>query len=131
MIKILDQPSSNSVISIAITFLNSVDWLNVTEALKAKMREYDKICWYLEMEDFRLDSQIDPFPYTVFDPVDRNRFERIALVADPVWHGRLSDLVKPLTGSPTDGRSPVQITFFSVNEQQRAHHWILEGAKFK
>jgi hypothetical protein len=131
MIKILDQPSSNSVISIAITFLNSADWINVIEALQAKMREYDKICWYLEMEDFRQDSQIDPFPSTAFDPVERNRFDRIALVADPVWHGSLSDLVQPLTGSSTAGSSPVQITFFSVNDQQRAHHWILEGTKFK
>ena len=113
MVKIIDQPGCNAVLSIAITALSNRDWLSVIDALEAKLLEFDEICWYLEMEDFGQHVQIDPFPYPVFDKAKRDRFDRIALVADPVWHGRIHELIQPLAGDAAD-LGQTRIHFFFI-----------------
>lgn len=116
MLKILEDVNGKVVISVGIVELTKEDWEKLTSFLKSKVKLYDKIHWYLEIEDFRSDSKkITPVD-DQFMQTYQDSFERIALVGNKDCHGWMCELVNPFKWA--------KVQFFEIENQDIAHKWI-------
>jgi hypothetical protein len=116
MLKILEDAASKVIITIAIVELTEIDQKELLGALQQKMKQFGKIRWYLELEDFTTSSKQIQWQDNKFITKATVGLERIALVSNPPWHGWLTDLMHPFTQAT--------IRHFETKDQEKAHAWL-------
>ena len=116
MIQILEQTESNVIATKATDKLTTTDYEKLLPILKNRLKQYEKIRWYFEMENFQ-GWELKAFWEDVkFDVKHANDYEKIAMVGDKRWEKWMTDLMKPFT--------PAEIKFFELAEREKALTWI-------
>jgi predicted transposase YbfD/YdcC len=116
MIQILEQTENNVIATKATKKLTTTDYEKLLPILKDRLKQYEKIRWYFEMENFQ-GWELKAFWEDVkFDAKHANDFEKIAMVGDKQWEKWMTDLMKPFT--------PAEIKFFELAEREKALTWI-------
>ncbi len=116
MIKILDDTDGNLVATKATGKLNKSDYDIMLPILEEKERQYDKISWYFEMENFEGWDLNAAWRDLKFDFKHANQLEKIAMVGAKDWEEKLTQVMKPFTSA--------NIRFFEPEEREEALRWI-------
>lgn len=116
MIQILGETKGNLICTKATEKLTRRDYEKLLPLLINALRQYDKIRWYFEMENFK-GWELKAFWKDVkFDLQHANAFEKITMVGEKKWQEWMTDLMKPFTKA--------EIKFFELSERDRAFNWI-------
>ena len=116
MIQILDETEGNVVATRASGKLQKSDYDIILPVLQEKEKEYKKISWYFEMEDFEGWDLTAAWRDLKFDFKHANQLEKIAMVGAKDWEEKLTKLMKPFTSA--------EVKFFNSNEKEIAKKWI-------
>lgn len=116
MIQILEQTENNLIATKATEKLTTTDYEKLLPILKDRLKQYDKIRWYFEMENFKGWDLMAFWEDVKFDAKHANDFEKIAMVGDKQWEKLLTDLMKPFTSA--------EIKYFDLKEKDKALQWI-------
>lgn len=116
MLQILAETEDNIIATRANEKLTSTDYAKLLPLLHSKLKLYNKIRWYFEMEDFK-GWELKAFWEDVkFDVKHANDFEKIAMVGETKWQEWMSEIMKPFTGA--------EIKFFELEQRGKALSWI-------
>lgn len=99
--------------------LDEDDYNKVVPQLEMLIREYDKIRWYFEMNDFEGWEASAFWKDMKFDIKHTKDLERIAMVGDERWEKWLASVMKPFT--------PAMVRFFTVDQKAEAKEWIRQA----
>lgn len=116
MIQILEETDGNVVATRATGKLEKSDYDIILPVLKEKEKEYEKISWYFEMQDFEGWDLNAAWKDLKFDVKHANQLEKVAMVGAKDWEEKLTGLMKPFTSA--------DIRFFDSNEKEKAKNWI-------
>lgn len=116
MIEILGMTEGKLVATKATGQLTKEDYNKILPILEEKEKEYEKISWYFEMEDFKGWDLQAAWKDLKFDVKYFNQLEKIAMVGAKDWEEKLSKVMRPFTTA--------EIKFFPPEEKQIAKDWI-------
>jgi hypothetical protein len=116
MIKINDQNNSNIIETVAEGKLNEQDYEKLIPFLENKIKEFGKISWYFEVNNFDGWTVKAMWKDAKFDIKHRNEFEKIAIVGNKKWHELMSDILKPFTDA--------EIKYYGSENKEAAKQWI-------
>jgi hypothetical protein len=119
MLKILHDPASPVITTVAIGQLTEEDWRELISALEKQIHQTGKLRWYFEMEDLRGDSIKVQWKNLPFTTQHGHKLERIAIVGNKEWQGWMKAMMEAFHSD--------QIRYFETQDQQQAHQWIGEG----
>ena len=118
MLRILEQTENNVIATKATEKLTTDDYAKLLPLLKNALKQYGRIRWYFEMEDFK-GWELKAFWEDVkFDAEHANDFEKIAMVGEKQWEKWMTDLMRPFTSA--------EIKYFDLEEKAKALTWIKE-----
>ena len=116
MIQILEQSKNNLIATKATGKLTEDDYNLLLPVLYEKLKQYPKLRWYFEMEDFD-GWQLKAFwKDAKFDMKHANDFEKVAMVGEKKWQEWMTDLMKPFTSA--------ELKYFDLSQTQEAMRWI-------
>ncbi len=113
MLKILHDPASQVITTVAIAQLTEEDWQELISALEKQIHQTGKLRWYFEMEDFRGDSIKVQWKNLPFTTQHGHKLEKIAIVGNKEWQGWMKEMM--------DAFQTVAIQYFETQHQQQAH----------
>lgn len=99
--------------------LTEEDYDKLVPHLDDMIKEYGKIRWYFEMQDFDGWEASAFWKDMKFDIKHTNDLERIAMVGDEQWEKWLAAVMKPFT--------PAIVRFFQPGQEYEAREWIREA----
>lgn len=116
MIQILEQTAGNIIATKATGKLMEADYDKLLLLLTEKLKQYEKIRWYLEMEDFD-GWKLKAFWEDVkFDAKHANDFDKVAMVGEKKWEKWMTDLMKLF--------SSAEVKYFDASQKEEAVKWI-------
>ena len=116
MLQILEQSEGNVIATKATGKLTKTDYDKLLPVLHERLRQYKKLRWYFEMENFE-GWELKAFWEDVkFDAQHANDFEKIAMVGEKKWQEWMTDLMKPFTSA--------EIKYFDLSQTHEAMRWI-------
>lgn len=116
MIEVLKETEGKIVATRATGKLNKSDYDIILPVLQEKEKEYDKISWYFEMQNFEGWDLTAAWRDLKFDFKHADQLEKIAMVGAKDWEEKLTQVMKPFTSA--------EIKFFEINEKELAKDWI-------
>lgn len=116
MLQILHQSQGNIVATKVTGKVTGIDYLKLLPLLNDRFRQYEKIRWYFEMENFTGWNLTVFWEDVKFDLRHAKDFERIALVGDKAWQEWMTSFMQPFNNA--------QIEFFEVGHRELAWEWI-------
>lgn len=116
MLQILGKTQGNIIATKAMEELTASDYAMFLPILRHRIKNYKKIRWYFEMEDFKEKRLKDLFQDIKFDTQEATVFEKIAIVGEKQQKEWMHDLMKPF--------SEAEIKFFEIKDRNEAFKWI-------
>ena len=117
MLTIHDSPGENLIKTSASGKLEQSDYDRLIPVLEQKLKKFNKLRLYFEMEDFEGWSPSAFFSDVKFDVQHANDFEKVAMVGDEKWHKWMTDAMKPFTTA--------EVKYFNQSQKQEALNWIV------
>ena len=116
MIKILEESKGNIVATKATGKLTAANYRKLLPFLNQKEREFLKIRWYFEMDNFDSWTPKAGWEDLKFDMKHADQMEKIALVGGKKWEELLTGLMKPFTTA--------EVKFYDLEQKEHATEWI-------
>src|SRR5690606_21895781 len=92
------------------------DYEKLLPILNIKVARHNKIRWYFEMEDFDCCEINALWEGVIYDAAHFDDLEKVAVVGDRKWQGKMKDLMKPLTSA--------EVKYFDTSQKNEAMQWI-------
>ena len=112
MIQILEQTEGNIIATKATEKLTEADYSKLLPLLNNKLKQYEKIRWYFEMEDFEGWKPKAFWEDVKFDARHANDFDKVVMVGEKKWEEWMTDLMKPFTSA--------EIKYFDISQREEA-----------
>ncbi|MDT0644674.1 STAS/SEC14 domain-containing protein [Zunongwangia sp. F363] len=106
----------NIVYTTAEEKLTDEDYEKMIPFLQEKIREFGKIRWYFEMQDFDGWSLSAMWKDAKFDFENNENLQKVAMVGAEKWEKGLTQLMKPFADA--------EVKYFQLNEREAAKAWI-------
>lgn len=116
MLQILKFTEGNVVATKATGKLVEADYEELLPVLNEKVGQYDKVRWYLELDNFDGLEGKAFWQDEAFDVSNLNDFERVAMVGEKKWEVLMTDLMKPFTSA--------EVKYFEPGENEEAERWV-------
>lgn len=116
MIQILAETQGNLICTKATEKLTRKDYDKLLPLLINVLKQYEKIRWYFEMEDFKGWELKALWEDVKFDIQHANDFEKIAMVGEKKWQQWMTGMMKLFTKA--------EVKFFEFTERNIALEWI-------
>ncbi len=116
MLQLLDFTQKNIIATKATGKLTEMDYGKLLPVLFNKMKDYGKVRWYFEMENFDGWELKALWEDVKFDIKHANDFEKIAMVGEKKWQEWMADAMKIFTSA--------EIKYFDLIEKEEAKKWI-------
>ncbi len=116
MIEILKESEGNTIATRASGKLTKTDYDQLLPLLYERLKQYEKLRWYFEMENFEGWELTAFWEDVKFDIKHAGDFEKVAMVGGKQWEKWMTDLMKPFTA--------VEIKYFDLDQREDALIWI-------
>ncbi len=110
------EENRNIVYTIARGKLDDEDYDQILPLVRSKVKEYGKVSWYFQMEDFKGWTMNAFWRDLQFDFRNSDKMEKIAMVGENKWEEVMSDFMKPFTRA--------EIRYFDLKDKDEARKWI-------
>lgn len=94
------------------------DYEKLNPLLENLLKQYSKVKWYYEMEDFKGWELGGLGEELKLDVKNAMNFEKIAMVGDKDWQKWIAKLMKPFTSA--------DVKYFEHSNKEEAKRWIRE-----
>jgi hypothetical protein len=96
--------------------LTEADYNKLLPLLTSMLKQYSKINWYFEMENFDGWELKGLWEEVKFDAKHANDFDKVAMVGEKKWEEWMTDLMKAFTSA--------EVRFFDSSQKEEAIEWI-------
>lgn len=100
--------------------LTKADYDKLLPILRDAVEQYDKISWYMEMDDFSGWDARAFWKDLQFGVEHANNFYKIAMVGEETWEDWFTQLMKPFTSA--------EVRYFELEDRDQAWRWVGTGA---
>lgn len=106
----------NIIYTIAREKITEQDFMELREELDKLIKNYPKIRWFYEMQDFDGWEVKTFFEDTKYSFEHKDDFEKIAMVGEKKWQEWMTGIMKPFTSA--------EVRYFEIKDKKEAEKWI-------
>ena len=106
----------NVVYTIATQKLTKEDYNEIIPLLEEAIRNFGKIGWYFEMQNFDGWTPEAAWKDMNFDFSNNENLKKVAMVGDKDWEKLITQIMKPFTQA--------DIKYFDLEDKNKAKTWI-------